>query len=451
MTSRRNGSQPHIPRLTYRHAPSTASVSENSIITVGTQSSAASNYTCATSPSTSSFAGSPTSLRFPDDSPSPLSSDGPSNEQPSSSSLSSRPAKDPKKKSSSIFKFFSVKEPSTQAFEAYQEQMKKRGTTQSGRANAVGLPGVSSAKLPPTVPKVNSKWDGVPQAVKHKAKDNEKDIMQRQPSRSSATRPLYTSHSTGSNGTTSTKSSTSSTSSTGSGMRVNGKLRLDNGSGSLSELYGWETGTQSSGSSTVSLPLDSRQSITSAPPLSRDGSLSSISRPPTIPEAWSDLSATTPPPLDPSSNSSSPVILPTLPSPCTPNDSTQTLPLSTLHGGQYSSITQKGSSDMSGEAVVLASSGANVLGPPVSAARRLKPTPSPAGEATDFRLPMDALKKNPSLQPSSILKRPTWGSSRTPLQQPHTSNVEKAGPSPTPVKETKSKRVQMMSIFSKDS
>ncbi|KAL9605056.1 MAG: hypothetical protein Q9179_001652 [Wetmoreana sp. 5 TL-2023] len=451
MTNRRNGSQPHIPRLTYRHAPSTASVSEDSIITVRTQSSATSNFTYATSPSTSSFTGSPRSSHFPDGAPSPLSLDSAPDEQPSSSSLPSRPAKEPKKKPSSIFKFFSVKEPSTQAFEAYQEQMKKRGTTQSGQANAVGLPGVSSAKLPPTVPKVNSKWDGVPQAVKDKSKGTERDIAQRQPTSSSATRPLHTSHSTGSNRTTSTKSSTSSTSSTHSGVRVNGKLRLDDSSGSLSDLYGWETGPQSSGSSTVSLPLDTRPSTTSAPPFSRDGSLSFFNRPPTIPETCSEPSATTPPPLDLSSNSPSPIILPSPPSPRTPNDSAHELPLSLLHDAQYNGIYLKESSNTNKKAALLTSSGARVLGPPVSATRRPKPTPSPAGEATELRFPTDAPKESPSSQPSSISKRPTWGSSRAPLPQPHTLNVEKAGPPPTPVKETKSKRAQMMSIFSKDS
>ena len=78
-----------------------------------------------------------------------------------------------KKDRPSLFKFFSVKEPSSQALQQYEETLRKqqsagRGNSSrsgSGRPSAVGMAMVSAAKLPPTVPKVNSKWEGVPDAM----------------------------------------------------------------------------------------------------------------------------------------------------------------------------------------------------------------------------------------------------------------------------------------------
>jgi hypothetical protein len=76
-----------------------------------------------------------------------------------------------KKKSSSIFGFLKTKEPSTQAWLEYQESIRKQQAGQDGRVSAVGLPMVSSAKLPSKVPKVNSKWDGVPGGVAQREKE----------------------------------------------------------------------------------------------------------------------------------------------------------------------------------------------------------------------------------------------------------------------------------------
>ncbi|KAI4124188.1 MAG: hypothetical protein LQ338_004936 [Usnochroma carphineum] len=375
------------------------------MVSVGTKSSAASTSTCATSPPTSSFSGSPWSFRSADGpltplTPlSPLSLDGASDTPATSASLSPAAAKVPKKKSSSFFKFLSVKEPSTQAFEAYQEQMKKRGTTQSGRANAVGLPGVSSAKLPPTVPKVNSKWDGVPQAAKERRKRD--DNLDGQSLCSAATRPLYTSRSTGSNMTGLTACSTSSTSSAASAPRANGKLMFDNDTNNLSDLYGWESGSPSNASSTRSLPLESGGSSTSASTPCREGSPSFLFQPPSICKSSCALSANHPPPVDPSSNSSSPIVRPALQSPASPNGSLHALPLSP-RGGHLNSITPaKGSFPADDKRVVLASSGANVLGPPVSATNRAGTTRSPVAKAN----PNTPVRTSPP-QTNSILKRP---------------------------------------------
>ncbi|KAL8731097.1 MAG: hypothetical protein Q9166_003625 [cf. Caloplaca sp. 2 TL-2023] len=470
MTNRREGTQPYIPRLTYRNSPSTASISDHSIKTIGTQSSAASISTGTTSPP-SSLIGSIRSYQFSEDIPSPLSLDGTSDPLPSSTSLSPHAAKEPKKKSSSVFKFFSVKEPSTQAFEAYQEQMKKRGTTQSGRANPVGLPGVSSAKLPPTVPKVNSKWDGVPQAAKQKVR--EKNNPSQQSFASSASRPLYTSRSTGSNVTTMT---TSSTSSTRSDIRANGKLKLDDGSANLADLYGWEvpSTSTSSGSSTRNFPLESRGSATSRPTLQRERTSFFPQSPSVLPTAY-ESPVETPPPLDASSNRSSPLILPSLPSPPTPKDSIPALPWSPALTSPCSNMPVKDDAVPSEGPVILSSSGTNVLGPPVSAARRPGSVPFAAGGVTEVTFPSDATSRPPTALPHPILKRPSeapnqvWPPPPAPTEIEQSSwrrtlkvssparrdkapsgSAEKVEAPSAPATATKLKRMQVMNIFSKD-
>ncbi|KAL8855776.1 MAG: hypothetical protein Q9178_007594 [Gyalolechia marmorata] len=448
MTNRRQGTQPHIPRLTYRNAPSALSISDHSIRTVGTQSSNASESTCPTSPPTSSFHGSPLSCRFSEDVLSPLSLDGASDPRPSSTFLSPQTAREPKKKSSSsILKFFSVKEPSTQAFEAYQEQMKKRGTTQTGRANAVGLPGVSSARLPPTVPKVNSKWDGVPQAAKEKLK--EKDNPARLSFASSAGRPLYTSQSTGSSRTTATASSTSSTR---SDLRTNGKLRLDNSSGNLADLYGWEVpsaGT-SSGSFTRGSPFVSGGSLSPAPTLQRERTSYFPHSPLALPTAY-DSSAETPPPLDPSCSQPSPLFLPSLATPPTPNDSVHPILWAPASSGLCHGVATKDSILVNKEPAILSSSGTNVLGPPVSAIRRPGSAPFAAGEATEVILPSTPPSRPLLQQPSSIFKRPV----ETPREEEWPlpvlpQHADKITSSSAPTTATKPKRMNMKSIFIKD-
>ncbi|KAL8772257.1 MAG: hypothetical protein Q9209_002469 [Squamulea sp. 1 TL-2023] len=447
MTTRREGAQPYVPRLTYRNPSFTPSISDHSIRTVGTQSSTTSHSTCATSPPTSSYQGSPRSCKFSDDVPSPLSLDGASDTRSSSTFFSPQPAKEPKKKSSSILKFFTVKEPSTQAFEAYQEEMKKRGTTQTGRANAVGLPGVSSAKLPPTVPKVNSKWDGVPQATKQKAK--EKDIPPRSSFASSASRPLYTSRSTGSAMTTATTSSTSSTKSELSG---NGKLRLDSSNGNLADLYGWEvpsTGT-SGGSPTRTFPLESKRSATSVPTLQRDRTSFFLQSPSVLPTAY-ESPAETPPPLDPSSNRPSPMISPSLPMPPTPKDSIPPLLWSSSNGSSGNSLPLKAFDVTSNDSVTVNSSGKNILGPPIAATRRSGSAPFAAGAVTEVNLPSTANGRPPLRQPTPILKKPADAPMReeSPLQTPP-ANAGGIKPSPKPAATAKSKRMHMMSIFGRE-
>ncbi|KAI9850983.1 MAG: hypothetical protein M1824_002934 [Vezdaea acicularis] len=64
-----------------------------------------------------------------------------------------------KTKTSSIMSFFSTKEPSAVALAQLEaEQRRMMGVSKNSREIPLG---VSTAKLPPEVPKVNSKWDGV--------------------------------------------------------------------------------------------------------------------------------------------------------------------------------------------------------------------------------------------------------------------------------------------------
>jgi hypothetical protein len=76
-------------------------------------------------------------------------------------SVRTQPAKS-KKKSSFLGTLF-TKEPSTDAFLQMQNQSRKQMAEHPGRVNPPGMSGVSSFKIPEHVPKVNSKWDGMPQ------------------------------------------------------------------------------------------------------------------------------------------------------------------------------------------------------------------------------------------------------------------------------------------------
>lgn len=78
---------------------------------------------------------------------------------PSEKSKSSETLEVPrKKKGRGLLNFLTVKEPSTKAFEEFAAQQ-RRELKERGAERPFG---VSSKKLPPGVPKVNSKWDGLP-------------------------------------------------------------------------------------------------------------------------------------------------------------------------------------------------------------------------------------------------------------------------------------------------
>ncbi|KAI9760726.1 MAG: hypothetical protein M4579_001464 [Chaenotheca gracillima] len=110
-----------------------------------------------------------------------------SSKQAASSTQSS--SKKSKKKGSSLFGFFSLKEPSTQAFADFQEETLRQATENRKRPSGIGVSGVSTTKLPASVPRVNSKWDGLPTALKEKeSHQHEKDA--RRNSQTSSNRPL---------------------------------------------------------------------------------------------------------------------------------------------------------------------------------------------------------------------------------------------------------------------
>lgn len=76
-----------------------------------------------------------------------------------------------RRKHSSFLGFLSLKEPSTSALDDFARQQQKQAVAKGGRTTALGMPGISTQRLPPTVPKVNSKWDGLPSPIKDRAKD----------------------------------------------------------------------------------------------------------------------------------------------------------------------------------------------------------------------------------------------------------------------------------------
>ena len=80
-----------------------------------------------------------------------------------------------RKSKKSLFNFLSVKEPSSQALHEYEEMLKKQQNNANGRVTAVGMPMTAASKLPAHVPKVNSRWDGVPEAI-HRKERNKNNI-----------------------------------------------------------------------------------------------------------------------------------------------------------------------------------------------------------------------------------------------------------------------------------
>jgi hypothetical protein len=76
-----------------------------------------------------------------------------------------------KKKKSGVLGFLSLKEPSQDAFKQYAEAQRKREAekgTPSPSSSYRPMSSYSAKKLPKDIPKVNSKWDGVPESVKNR-------------------------------------------------------------------------------------------------------------------------------------------------------------------------------------------------------------------------------------------------------------------------------------------
>lgn len=100
----------------------------------------------------------------------------PLHEQTNQHALQARNKKRSKNISNGMLGFLKLKEPSTSAWEDYVRQQKKAAAEKHGRSTAVGIPGASTQKLPDHVPKVNSKWDGLPPKVKKSRSSTELNV-----------------------------------------------------------------------------------------------------------------------------------------------------------------------------------------------------------------------------------------------------------------------------------
>lgn len=359
-----------LPRLSYRSKTCDAE-SISSASTGFTRSTAS---TTPTSPLQSNFCPSP---RSPSSEMSLPASPRQSLFPPTS--MSSKTSSNlPKKRSNFFSGLFNAKEPSAQALQDYQRHLMKQG---GGRITAIGMSGVSSAKLPTTVPKVNSKWDGVPQTLKEKEKQQDSARQ----SMSGLNRYLSTS---GSNGSDYRPTSTADSSRKRLSRGTLGGVSMQSGSSNnLAELYGWETNSHHSGSSTIEFAAEHRPmtarttSSWSAPPLKQDSSfpphdaprLPAILLPAAEPSPPSPLSSPKPPSL-----SYSPLLTPYESSPATPDGSSSFIRLnspkpevSPHEATEVMLLEAPGST----EEVIVKSAGVNILGPPVAAKRKPRPTP----------------------------------------------------------------------------
>lgn len=89
--------------------------------------------------------------------------------------ITARTSGDPaskKKKKRGMLGFLTLKEPSTSAWAEFAEAEKLKAKQKGIDTSEKGIPGVSTQKLPDYVPKVNSKWDGLPDSAKRKSMDS---------------------------------------------------------------------------------------------------------------------------------------------------------------------------------------------------------------------------------------------------------------------------------------
>lgn len=94
-----------------------------------------------------------------------------------SSEKHSRGRQPNKRKSAGVLGFLTLKEPSTYALDQFAEHERKKAAQKGAKSVAAVIPGVSSQKLPDHVPKVNSKWDGLPEGARRKSVDKRSSII----------------------------------------------------------------------------------------------------------------------------------------------------------------------------------------------------------------------------------------------------------------------------------
>lgn len=387
-----------VPKLKYRQstysvtAPDTASIS----------SSAPSVPTISLTDGQSEPCTSP---RFPPSISSKDSSSRRTSLAPSSPGLPRTPEKSKKGFFSSLF---ATKEPSALALAAYERQLKTQGTLKNGRITSVGMPGVSSAKLPPTVPKVNSKWDGTPLTAKEMEK-KERLAAHEKPkffSRSSASDQSLSS----SNGSlrTSTRRPTSKGTLSAASVYT---THSDGNRNQLADLYGWEIQDFGGSDGASSRPSTKGISVKSMPTFTSQGAAVESSEPPKIPSAYIDPHAP-PKPLSPHppAHSHSPSLTPCSESPATPIGVSPMLTVSapdsekTLHDSPttHENIrTTTIEAPAALDTVIINSSGVNILPPPLTARRKPKPAPS-----TDSLAPPRTGTSRPTTPTSNLNKEP---------------------------------------------
>ena len=152
----------HIPRLSYRNSTSidssqlsaqVAGVQKSPITQEESRSTESTRGTTSSSENTTNDPSNPlrpTASRGNDRSPNPRAVVSPVTQ----------------KKRSLFGGLFVTKEPTALALERLAAQLE----AQHGELSPRAIPGVSSSKLPEHVPKVNTKWDGVPEALKEREK-----------------------------------------------------------------------------------------------------------------------------------------------------------------------------------------------------------------------------------------------------------------------------------------
>lgn len=159
---------PRIPKLTYRNRlPDQSSVSSQS-----SSAPSGSTDTHGDPPLTPISTAKP--ARPSSDSRSATTSSSASTSLASSngstskgSKLSASPTTKKKKKKNGVLDFLVLKEPSQVALEQFAESQNRQAAAKGGTAaNLPGLQSFSPQKLPANVPKVNSKWDGIPASAK---------------------------------------------------------------------------------------------------------------------------------------------------------------------------------------------------------------------------------------------------------------------------------------------
>jgi len=328
------------------------------------------------------------------------------------------PSKPPPKKTSSLFGgLFGVKEPTQLAL----TQMSAQLTAQHGSTSANKVPNVSMEKMPQHVPKVNAKWDGIPDAIKQREKRERERT--RAGKRRSLTSSTLKSHSSerivrASNSRSSDHSGTSQDSrarSVTSGSRKHNSYAPNphrfyaqsvNSSGDLAAQQRPE---ESSRPSSMSSPPPSVTSTSSKSLANVNVSADRIPPPPKVPahllgtssnckDAYQARVSSAPPVESLPDHTKSPALTPRECSPVTPVQQGHEL---------ASPITVQGPT-LQRNRVPPAASGSDVLPLPITTKKKASAASNAAflaGEAQEFRLPDDESIRSYRSVPSDAVQR----------------------------------------------